>query len=71
MKMLLVGAIGMLALQVLLAMGAYMFRITPEVVNCDRGRQSVHVEVTKALRIYQTDLVHREIGECNLWFHTR
>jgi hypothetical protein len=68
---LLVGAVGKLTLQVVLVTGAYMMRITPEVVNCDRGRQSVHVEVTKALRAYQTHLVHREIGECSLWFHAR
>ncbi len=55
----------------LLVMGAYMLRITPEVVNCDRGRQSVVWRVTKVHRTYVTDLVHREIGNCNLWFHAR
>jgi hypothetical protein len=71
MKMLLVGAVGVLALQALLLTGTYIMRITPEVVNCDRGRQSVHLEVTKTLRAYQTHIVRREIGECNLWFHAR
>ena len=46
MKKLLVGAIGVLALQVLLIMGAYMVRITPEVINCDTGRQSATVRVS-------------------------
>jgi hypothetical protein len=71
MKMLLVGALGMLALQVLLPVGAYMLRVTPEVVNCDRGRQSVEeVHVDKALRAYVTNLDKYEIGECKLWFHS-
>jgi hypothetical protein len=65
MKMLLVGALGMLALQVLLLVGAYMLRVTPEVVNCDRGRQSVEVHVDKALRAYVTNLdsLRCEMGE--------
>ncbi len=46
MKMVLVGAIGMLGVQVLLVMGAYMMRFTPEVINCDRGRQSATVRVS-------------------------
>jgi hypothetical protein len=33
MRTLLVGALGMLALQALLLAGAYMQRMTPEVVN--------------------------------------
>jgi hypothetical protein len=70
MKMLLVGALGMLALQVLLLVGAYMLRMTPEVVNCDRGRESVHVQVDKAIRVYVTHLDVYEIGECKLWFHS-
>jgi hypothetical protein len=70
MKMLLVGALGMLALQVLLLVGAYMLRVTPEVVNCDRGRQSVEVHVDKALRAYVTNLDKYEIGACKLWFHS-
>jgi hypothetical protein len=70
MKMLLVGALGMLALQVLLLVGAYMLRMTPEVVNCDRGRESVHVQVDKAIRVYVTHLDVYEIGECKLRFHS-
>ena len=49
MKNLLLGAVGMLALQVLLLVGAYMMRMTPEVINCDRGRQSVEVHVEESL----------------------
>jgi len=56
--MLLVGGLGMLALQVLLVVGAYMLRMTPEVVNCDRGRQSVEVHVEESFRAYVTNLVH-------------
>jgi hypothetical protein len=70
MKMLLVGAPGMLVLQVLLLVGAYMLRMTPEVVNCDRGRESVLVQVDKAIRVYVTHLDVYEIGECKLWFHS-
>jgi hypothetical protein len=70
MKMLLVGALGMLALQVLLLVGAYMLRMTPEVVNCDMGRESVLVQVDKAIRVYVTHLDVYEIGECKLWFHS-
>jgi hypothetical protein len=70
MKMLLVGALGMLVLQVLLLVGAYMLRMTPEVVNCDRGRESVLVQVDKAIRVYVTHLDVYEIGECKLWFHS-
>jgi hypothetical protein len=70
MKMLLVGAVGMLALQVLLLVGAYMLRMTPEVVNYDRGRESVHVQVDKAVRAYVTHVDKYEIGECKLWFHS-
>jgi hypothetical protein len=46
MKMLLLGALGILALQVLLVLGAYSARLSPEVLDCDRGRQSVEVRVT-------------------------
>jgi hypothetical protein len=70
MRMLLVGAFGMLALQVLLVVGAYMLRMTPEVVNCDRGRQSVEVHVEESFRAYVTNLDKYKIGECKLWFHS-
>jgi hypothetical protein len=70
MRMLLVGALGMLALQVLILVGAYVLRMTPEVVNCDRGRQSVEVHVEKSFRTYVTNLDVYEIGECKLWFHS-
>jgi hypothetical protein len=56
MRMLLVGALGMLALKVLLEVGAYMMRMTPEVVNCDRGRQSVEVHIEESFRAYVTNL---------------
>jgi hypothetical protein len=69
MRMLLVGALGMLALQVLLLVGAYMLRMTPEVVNCDRGRQSVEVHVERSDRAYVTRVHKYKIGECRLWFH--
>ena len=70
MRMLLVGGLVMLALQVLLVVGAYMLRVTPEVVNCDRGRQSVEVHVEESFRAYVTNLDKYEIGECKLWFHS-
>jgi hypothetical protein len=70
MRMLLVGGLGMLALQVLLVGGAYMLRMTPEVVNCDRGRQSVEVHVEETFRAYVTNLDKYKIGECKLWFHS-
>jgi hypothetical protein len=60
----------MLALQVLLLAGAYMLRMTPEVVNCDSGRQSVEVHVEKSLRGYVTNLDKYKIGDCRLWFHS-
>ena len=47
-----------------------MLRMTPEVVNCDRGAESVHVQVDKAIRAYVTHLDMYEIGECKLWFHS-
>ena len=69
MRMLLLGAVGVLAVQVLLIFGAYAMRITPEVVNCDRGRQSVEVEVTKSIRVYETGVFKRELLGCRLWYH--
>jgi hypothetical protein len=45
-------------------------RMTPEVVNCDRGAESVDVQVDKAIRGYVTHLDMYEIGECKLWFHS-
>jgi hypothetical protein len=52
----------------LLLTGAYAARYTPEVLNCDRRRQSVVVRVDDA---YPSDagVVRREVGSCNLWFH--
>jgi hypothetical protein len=47
-----------------------MLRLTPEVVNCDRARQSVEVHVEKSLRGYVTNLDKYKIGECRLWFHS-
>jgi hypothetical protein len=70
MKTLLVGAIGMLVVQALLVMGAYTGRMTPEVINCDRGRQSVTVRVRATFPNPGQDIVRRELGGCNLWFHT-
>jgi hypothetical protein len=53
----------------LLVMDAYMLRLTPEVVNCDRGRQIVIVKVNKA---YPGDsrIFRRESGHCNVWFYS-
>ena len=70
MPWMLVGAIGMLVVQVLLVMGAYMMRITPEVINCDRGRQSATVRVSATFPDPGPDIVRRELGGCKLWFHT-
>jgi hypothetical protein len=53
----------------LLVVGAYTVRLTPEVLNCDRGRQSVTVRVDKAYPAPGERIVRREIGGCNLWFH--
>jgi hypothetical protein len=69
MKTLLVGALGMLALQALLVWGAYMARLTPEVVNCDRGRQSVTVRVSATFPDPGPDIARREFLGCNLWYH--
>jgi hypothetical protein len=53
MKTLLVGVLSGFAVFVLLVtavcvleVGAYTLRMTPEVINCDRGRQSVTVRVS-------------------------
>ena len=67
--MLLVGALGMLALQVLLVLGAYAMRITPEVVNCDRGRQSVSLSVDRAYSDHAEHVFKRELLGCRLWYH--
>jgi hypothetical protein len=69
MKMVLVGALGVLALQVVLVLGAYAARIPPEVVDCDRGRPSVEVRVTNVSLDRDTSVVRRELGPCKLWYH--
>jgi hypothetical protein len=69
MKMLLVGAIGMLAVQVLLVLGAFMMRMTPEVINCDRGRQSATVRVSATYPDPGPDIARREVLGCKLWYH--
>ena len=69
MKMVLVGALGVLALQVVLVLGAYAARIPPEVVDCDRGRRSVEVRVTNVSLDRDTSIVRRELGPCKLWYH--
>ena len=53
----------------LLVAGAYAARLTPEVVNCDRGRQSVAVQVSNISPDRDTYIVRREIGPCRLWSH--
>jgi hypothetical protein len=53
-----------------LVVGAYALRMTPEVINCDRGRQSVAVRVTNVSLDRDTSVVRREVGPCKLWFHT-
>ena len=77
MKTLLVGALSGGAVFVLLltavyglVVGAYALRMTPEVINCDRGRQSVAVRVTNVSLDRDTSVVRREVGPCKLWFHT-
>lgn len=67
--MLLVWALGMLALRVLLLVGAYMMRMTPEVINCDRGRQSVTVRVSATFPDPGPDISRREFLGCKLWYH--
>jgi hypothetical protein len=69
MKMLLLGALGILALQVLLVLGAYSARLSPEVLDCDRRRQSVEVRVTNVCADRDTSIVRRELGPCTLWYH--
>jgi hypothetical protein len=48
---------------------AYEFRWTPEVVNCDKGRQSVTVRVAETFPEPEAGVVRRELGRCSLWFH--
>ena len=69
MRRLLAGALGMLVVQVLLVMGVYMARLTPEVVNCDRGRQSVTVRVSATFPDPGPDIARREFLGCKLWYH--
>ena len=69
MRWLLAGALGMLVVQVLLVMGVYMARLTPEVVNCDRGRQSVTVRVSATFPDPGPDIARREFLGCKLWYH--
>jgi hypothetical protein len=69
MRRLLAGALGMLVVQVLLVTGAYMARLTPEVVNCDRGRQSVTVRVSATFPDPGPDIARREFLGCKLWYH--
>jgi hypothetical protein len=69
MKMVLVGALGILALQVVLVLGAYAARIPPEVVDCDRGRRSVEVRVTNVSLDRDKSVARRELGPCKLWYH--
>jgi hypothetical protein len=58
-----------LATLVLLAVGTYMLRTAPEVVNCDPGRQSVEIRVTNASADPDTGVVRSEILVCNVWYH--
>ena len=52
-------------------LGAYEMRLTPEVVNCDKGRQTVDVRVTKSWRGYVSPpIVKRKIGHCRVWYQT-
>ncbi len=69
MKMLLLGAVGMLVVQALLVFGAYAMRITPEVVNYDRGRQSVSMSVDRAYHAHAHRAFKRELLVCRLWYH--
>jgi hypothetical protein len=65
---LLVGAVGILALQVLLIVGVYEINKTPEVAYCDKGKTSVIVQVNQAWRGHVTTLDKWEVGPCKLWF---
>ena len=76
MKTLLVGALSGGAVFVLLltavcgvVVGAYALRMTPEVINCDRGRQSVAVRVTNISLDRDTSVARREFLGCKLWYH--
>jgi len=68
-RTLLVGVLLGFLLLGLLVTGAYMMRLTPEVVNCDRGRQSVTVRVSQTYPDPADRVFHRKIGGCDLWFH--
>ena len=71
MKTLLVlaGVVLGVLLSGLLVMGAYAVRIPPEVLDCDRGRQSVEVRVTNDSADRDTSIVRRELGPCSAWYH--
>jgi hypothetical protein len=66
--MLAVGVVGTLALQVLLIVGVYEMRMTPDVTYCDKGKKSVIVQVRQAWRGHVTTLDKWEVGPCTLWF---
>jgi type IV secretory pathway TrbF-like protein len=53
----------------LLIVLAYQLRWTPEVVNCDKGRQSVTVRAAETFPEPEAGVVRRELGRCSLWFH--
>ena len=76
MKTLLVGVLSGFAVFVLLVtavcvleVGAYTLRMTPEVINCDRGRQSVTVRVSATYPDPGPDIARREFLGCKLWYH--
>ncbi len=53
----------------LVVVEAYALRLTPEVVNCDRGRQSVEVRVSEAYGDSYEGVLRREVGVCSVWYH--
>lgn len=69
--MFLAGVVVTLVALVLLLLAAYTLRMTPEVLNCDRGRQSVEVRVTNASSDRDTGIARDKILGCNLWFHAQ
>jgi hypothetical protein len=70
-KEFLAGVVVTLVTLVLLLAVAYTHRLTPEVVNCDKGRQSVEVRVTNASADSDTGVVRDKFLGCNVWYHVQ
>jgi hypothetical protein len=67
----LAGVLVTLVTLVLLLLAVYTLRLTPEVVNGDRGRQSVEVQVTNASADSDTGVVRDKFLGCNVWYHVQ